>query len=385
MNRVRPHFKFDKNILWTVGILVAAIFGAIIGITYPSWYNSLAFKDSIPKFLQPPGLLQIVKTEKGETIVRTVEESAVIDAVSKASPAVVSVVAKTTQFDPSRGVVQAQQGIGTGFIVRADGVILTNSHVVSDQTLTYTVLTRDNKTFPVKKIDRDPTIDFATLKIDASGLPTVQLGDSDTLRVGQTVVAIGNALGMFDNTVTVGVVSGIGRVVTASSESGVSQETLDNVIQTDAALNPGNSGGPLLDLSAKIVGINFATTTGAENIGFVIPINRVKSVLDQYLASGRIIRPFFGIAYLMIDEGTSTVQNLPQGAYVRRVVSGSPADKAGVREGDVVTKFGDVALKDGATLASALSKYKVGDTVAIEVWRNEKTLKLKATLTEAPQ
>lgn len=376
----------ERKVQIIAGIFIIAVFlagfvGAILGATYPTWAGNLAF---LPEFLKPKTTALKEVTQGGEKIIRTVEESAVIDVVDKSSPAVVSIVAKTAELDPMRGIVQSQQGIGTGFIVRADGVILTNSHVVENTAISYTVVTKDKKAFPVKKIDRDPSIDFAILKIEAKDLPTLQLADSDSVRVGQKVVAIGNALGRFDNTVTVGVVSGIGRGVTASDPTGISAETLENVIQTDAALNPGNSGGPLLDLSAKVIGINFATTVGAENIGFVLPINRVKSVLDQYLAEGRIIKPFLGIGYVMIDATTSQLQGVPQGAFVRRVVRDSPAAKAGIETSDVVTKFGGVALKDGTSLAATISKFKVGEAIELEVWRGGKTLKLKATLTEAP-
>jgi len=364
-----------------ITVFLAGFIGSVIGATYPNWANKLSF---LPEFLKPKQT-GIEKVSQGGTeVVRTVEESAVIDAVAKASPAVVSIVAKTVSLDPMRGVIQSQQGIGTGFIVRADGIILTNSHVVSDQSITYTVVTKDKKTYEVKKIDRDPSIDFAVLKIDAKDLPIVELGDSDALKVGQKVIAIGNALGRFDNTVTVGVVSGIGRGVTASDSLGVSQETLENVIQTDAALNPGNSGGPLLDLGAKVIGINFATTVSAENIGFVIPINHIKNVLEQYYAAGKIIRPYLGIAYVMVDEGTSALQGIPQGAFVRRVVAGSPADKAGLEAADVITKFGSFELKDGTSLASTLGNFKAGDKVDLEVSRDGKKINLKATLAESP-
>ena len=363
-------------------VFLAGFIGAVIGATYPSWAGNLSF---LPDSLKPKQTGVEKVTQGGKEVVRTVEESAVIDVVDKASPAVVSIVAQTVSLSPIEGVQKTDQGIGTGFIVRSDGVILTNSHVVENTSITYKVVTRDKKTYDVKKIDRDSAIDFAILKIDAKDLATVNLGDSDSIRVGQKVVAIGNALGQFDNTVTVGVVSGIGRGVTASDSLGLSAETLENVIQTDAALNPGNSGGPLLDLSANVIGINFATTVGAENIGFVIPINRVKNVLDQYFARGRIIKPFLGISYVMVDSATSQLHDIPQGAFVRRVVAGSPADKAGLEAGDVITKFADTSLKDGATLASAISKSKVGQSVDLEVWRGGKTIKLKATLTEAPQ
>jgi S1-C subfamily serine protease len=371
-----------KKILLTSGfvlvILVSVMVGAIVGVTYPNWSSNLSFLPSFMK-VKSAGLTETEKT----TTIRTVEESAVIDAVKKASPAVVSIVAQTAPLS-SIGSSQNQQGIGTGFIVKSNGVILTNSHVVEDSTISYKVVTKDEKTYAVKKIDQDPSIDFAILKIDVSNLPTVDLGDSDATLVGQKVIAIGNALGMLQNTVTVGVVSGIGRGVTASSSLGVSQETLENVIQTDAALNPGNSGGPLLDLSAKVIGINFATTQGAENIGFVIPINRIKSVLDQYLAVGRIVRPYLGISSQTVDQASASLYGIPQGAFVQQVVSGSPADKAGLQEGDVITKFGGTALKDGTTVISVIGKFKVGQTVGLEVWRDGKTINLKATLVEAP-
>ena len=370
--------RFLASVVVITGLL-SALIGSAVGVTYPSWVDKLTF---LPESWRQASGLQKV-TQGGKEVVRTVEESAVIDAVDKASPAVVSIVAKTVSFGPT-GIVRDQQGIGTGFIVKSDGVILTNSHVVEDTSIAYNVVTADNKTYPVKKIDRDPSIDFAILKIDAKDLTTVELGDSDSIKVGQKVVAIGNALGKFGNTVTVGVVSGVGRGVTASSSFGLSEETLDNVIQTDAALNPGNSGGPLLDLSASVIGINFATTTGAENIGFVIPINRVKSLLDQYLSLGRIVRPYLGIEYRTIDAATASLQNVPEGTFVRGVASSSPAAKAGLAAGDIITKFGSIALKGENTLRSAISKYKVGDNVELQVWRDGKTLKLKATLAEFP-
>jgi len=371
--------KEYKNQILIIGALVivfvfAAAVGAAIGVTYPNWSKNL---------LRPVTSLEQV-SQNGETVVRTVEESAVIDAVAKASPAVVSIVTEEVTLDPARGVQTDSQGIGTGFIIRADGIILTASHVVANQALTYKVVTKEDKTYDVQKIDIDPSIDFAILKINAKNLPTLKLSDSDAVKVGQKVVAIGNALGRFDNTVTVGVVSGVGRGVTASNGSGISQGTLENVIQTDAALNPGNSGGPLLDLSANVIGINFATTVGAENIGFVIPANVVKPVLEQYLAEGRIIRPFLGISPVVVDEATSMLYNIPQGIFVQNVVQNTPADKAGLKPRDVITKFGGIKLDGGASLAEIISKFKVGQTVELEVRRGAKNLKLKATLTEAP-
>jgi S1-C subfamily serine protease len=374
-----------KNQIFTATVIVvalaAALGGAVIGASFPNWSKNLTF---LPDFLRPATPAVEEMSQDGEKVIRTVEESAVIGVVDKASPAVVSIVASQKDFDPSFADLD-QQGIGTGFIVRSDGVILTASHVVQDRSITYKVVTKDERTIPVKKIDHDPSIDFAILKVDAENLPTVKFADSDSVKVGQKVVAIGNALGRFYNTVTVGVISGVGRGVNASSAAGISQGTLENVIQTDAALNPGNSGGPLLDLSANIIGINFATTVGAENIGFVIPSNVVKPVLEQYIAQGRIIRPFLGISYVVVDKTTSAFQEIPQGVFIRRVLPATPAAKAGLKAGDIITKFGGFKLDENNTLAGVLGKFKVGQEVELEIWRDGKTLKLKATLTEAPQ
>ncbi len=374
--------KYKNHLLIAAVIGAALIFGivgGIMGAFYPTWVKDIGF---IPDFLKPQIQVAQEVSQNGSKVIRTVEESAVIDAVDKASPAVVSIVTELPSLDPTQGT--EPQGIGTGFIVRSNGIILTASHVVDDPSITYSVVTKAGKTFEVKQIDQDPSIDFAILKIDAKNLKTVDLGDSDNIRVGQKVVAIGNALGRFDNTVTVGVVSGVGRGVSASSAFGISQGTLENVIQTDAALNPGNSGGPLLDLSANVIGINFATTVGAENIGFVIPTNVIKPVLDQYYSEGRIIRPFLGISYTVVDKATSVIQNIPEGIFVRRVVVGTPAAAAGLQAGDVITKFGGTPLTEHATLAAVIGKFRVGEEVELAVSRNGKTIKIKATLTEAP-
>lgn len=372
-----------KNHFFIVAIIgTAFIFGtlgSIFGAFYPVLVRDIEF---IPDFLKPHIQIAQEISQNGSKVIRTVEESAVISAVDKASPAVVSIVTQLPSLDPDQGT--QSQGIGTGFIVRSNGIILTASHVVDDSSITYSVVTKDGKTYEVKQIDRDPSIDFAILRIDAKGLGTLDLGDSDNIKVGQKVIAIGNALGRFDNTVTVGVVSGLGRGVDASSAFGISQGTLENVIQTDAALNPGNSGGPLLDLSAKVIGINFATTVGAENIGFVIPTNVIKSVLDQYYSEGRIIRPFLGISYTVVDKSTAVIQDIPEGIFVRRVVAGTPAEAAGLKAGDVITKFGGTLLTESNTLAAVIGKFRVGQKVELVVSRNGKTIKLKATLTEAP-
>ena len=298
-----------------------------------------------------------------------------IEVVEKASPAVVSIAAQQSVFEDN--------SIGTGFIVESDGLILTNKHVVASNKARYRVILKDGTSYPVQEVHRDPFVDLAILEINASKLPTATLGDSSRLKVGQTAVAIGNALGKFSNTVTVGVISGIGRGVTASSGFGRS-EVLDDVIQTDAALNPGNSGGPLLNLSGEVVGINVATTTGAENIGFSIPINAVKPVLDDFKVRGRIVRPFLGIEYVIITEDLSVLRKLPQGAFIQRVVSGTPAEEVGLKAGDIVTKIDDQDINEQNTLAQVIRSHKVGDELALTVDRNGEILTMTATLGEAP-
>jgi len=311
------------------------------------------------------------------------EESAVIDVVEKASPAVVSIAAKQVVFSPFSGFETEDSGIGTGFIVEGNGLILTNKHVVASENARYRVILKDGTDYEVQEIHRDPFVDLAILKINASGLPTVTLGDSSTLKVGQTAVAIGNALGKFSNTVTVGVVSGIGRGITASSGLGQS-EVLDDVIQTDAALNPGNSGGPLLNLSGEVIGVNVATTVGAENIGFAIPINAIKPVLADFKIKGRIVRPFLGVEYVIVTEDLSVLRQLPQGAFIQRVVPGTPAEDAGLKAGDIIVKVDGKDINEKNTLASVIRSHQVGDKLRLTVDRNGKELELTITLGEAP-
>jgi serine protease Do len=314
------------------------------------------------------------------------EESSVIDVVKKVSPAVVSVIAKTSTINFFGGGLSTQEsGIGTGFIVEPNGIIVTNSHVIDDPNAQYSVVLKDGTVYPVSSIHLDETSDVAVIEIAARNLPTVSLGDSGVLQVGQRAIAIGNALGQFQNSVTVGVVSGIGRQISASAGPGTLTKVYDSVIQTDAALNPGNSGGPLLNSAGQVIGINVATTPGASNISFAIPINSIKPILDGFLKTGRIIKPYIGVYYTTITKEISQLQQLPQGAYVSRVITDSPADKAGLKRGDIITKVDDTALSDPATLASAIAQKNVGDTVTLTVDSNGKVSTVKVTLAEAPQ
>ncbi len=337
-----------------------------------------------------------------EKIKVVTEESVVIDVVDRVSPAVVTVGITQTKrigdilefnpFDPfspfqrKPGKSQKlEQDIGSGFIVGSDGLIVTNKHVVEMPDATYRVITKDDKTYEIKKIYRDPSNDLAILKIDPSAgsgreLPTVEMGDSDKIKVGQMAIAIGTALGEFRHTVTTGVISGVGRGIDAGSPFEGSAERLDNVIQTDAAINPGNSGGPLLNSACHVVGVNTAVSSQGQNIGFALPINVVKEALANFNATGQFNRPFLGVQYRMIPRQTAILNEIPEGAYVQEVVKDGPADKAGLKAEDIITNIDGLKLDDKNDLAKAISKKKVGDSVTLTVWRDEKEKDIKVTL-----
>jgi len=311
------------------------------------------------------------------------EESTVIDAVDRTSPAVVSIVVKTVNYDYFSGPTTSDQGIGTGFIVDKNGLIVTNSHVVDDPSGEYTVVTKEGKTYEVNKIHLDEISDLAIIEITARDLPTVEFADSDNIKVGQMAIAIGNALGRFQNTVTVGVVSGLGRSITAFGPFG-DEKTYSSVIQTDAAINPGNSGGPLLNISGQVIGINVATSSRAENVSFAIPVNDLKPVLESFIENGRIVKPYLGVSYVMISKEIAELRNFPEGAYVTGIVKDSPAEKVGLKRGDIITKFGDSALGTGFTLSQAVLKGKVGGEEMLTIDRDKSILLIKVTVEEMP-
>lgn len=304
------------------------------------------------------------------------EESVTIEIVKKVTSAVVTV-----------GITQhVKQDIGSGFIVRSDGLIVTNKHVVADTSAKYRIITSDNKNYDVVKIYRDPNNDFAILKISASNLPTVELGDSSKLQVGQFALAIGTALGEFRSTVTTGVVSGIGRSIIAGSPYQGSEQ-LSNIIQTSAAINPGNSGGPLLNSSGQVIGINVAVAQDGQNIGFALPVNLLKDSLNTFESNGQFApRAYLGVEYQMITRDLSVLNEVPEGAYVQNVVQASPAETAGVEAGDIITKIDGKLVRDtDGGLAKLISSYKPGQMVELTIYRGTETKTLKATLTEASQ
>lgn len=323
-------------------------------------------------------LKKVTETQKVVT-----EESATIAAVEKVSPSVVSVIEKTVVYDLFSGPSLSENSIGTGFAVDKD-LIVTNKHVVADIQAQYTVVTSKDKKLNVLQIYRDPINDLAILKIENGDLLKVELGDSDTIKVGQTVLAIGNALGKFSNTVTRGIISGIGRGITAQSSFFGQAESLENVIQTDAALSPGNSGGPLVNLAGQVIGVNVAISQGGENLGFAIPINKVSELIDNFKTNKKISRPYLGVSYTMISQALAEDRGLAPGAYIREVINGSAAAEAGLKANDIITEVDGKKLNETNSLAGVLGSKKVGDRLTLTVWRGGKTLTIVATLKEAP-
>ncbi len=335
---------------------------------------------------------------KSSTRVEVVSQCGdVSEVVKNVGPSVVTVSAVTPvrqviQFSPFGGFTRGTQGgtesdIGSGFIVSADGLIVTNKHVVADTSLSYKVSTSDGKTYDVKEISRDPNNDIAVIKINATGLTPVQLGDSSNLEVGQFVIAIGTALGEFRNTVTTGVISGLGRGISAGDIYQGYIEQLDNVIQTDAAINPGNSGGPLLNSIGEVIGINVAVAQGANNIAFSIPINTVKNDLDTFKTTGKFpAKAYLGIEYQVLTQQAALLNSVPRGMYVVNVISGSPAEKAGILVGDIIYKVDNVQIgTDSDSLSKLIAGKKPGDTISIDIWRNGESTNLKVTLSEFSQ
>ncbi len=305
------------------------------------------------------------------------EESVVTKVVEKATPSVVTVSINKTKVDLFSffdvGTTQnIEQDIGTGFIIDSDGLIVTNKHVVADTQAKYKVVIGKDEVVEVVNIYRDPLNDLAILKVEKTGLNSVTLGDSDKLKVGQSVIAIGTALGEFRSTVTTGVISGLGRGIVAGYPFEGS-EKLDDVIQTDAAINPGNSGGPLFNSSGEVIGVNVAVSQSGQNIGFAIPISVIKASVDNFKTTGEFDRPYLGVAYKMISKELALQNNVVAGAYIQIVSENSPASKAGIEKGDIVTEIDGHKLNDSdnGDLIKILNSKKIGDTIEIKIWRDK--------------
>ena len=284
-------------------------------------------------------------------------------------------------------------GAGSGFLVSSDGLVVTNRHVVDEPGAQYEVVTSDGTRYEAAVLARDTALDIALLKIEGGSFSYLTFGNSDEIKVGQTVIAIGNALGEFRNTTSVGVVSGLSRNVVAGDTSG-RPEYLDSVIQTDAAINLGNSGGPLLDLSGAVVGVNVAVAEGSENIGFALPGTLVESVVVSVQEHGTIIRPYLGIRYIQITSLLQEEEGLPVGYGVLvaagalqhedAVLANSPAERAGLREGDIVLSIDGVRLTEQVSLASIIRKRAVGDSVQLVVLHDDRERVVEVILAEKP-
>ena len=359
-----------------------------------------------------------------------VEESQVIDTAKKVSPSVVSIVISKDLtlykqgsmpfdfdqffndpfgFQPFQQVPQTdkngdvmhekrQVGGGSGFIVKEDGLVVTNRHVVEDEDAQYTVVLSDGSEYDADVLARDTVNDFAVLQMKdkdggkVSGLPVLSLGDSDSLQIGQRVVAIGNALAEFQNTVTTGIVSAIGRDITAGGSVGGS-ESLINLIQTDAAINPGNSGGPLVNLAGEVVAVNTAIAYGAQGIGFAIPVNDIKPLIQSVQENGKIIRAFLGVRYILLDEakakelkidvdgGALLTGDEANGEFA--VIPASPAEKAGLKARDVILEADGKKVTAKTPLQTLVANKAPGDKLKLKVWRSGEILELTAELGEA--
>jgi len=412
-HKKRPHGLF------VLVVIVSIVSGFLGGATM---VNLLGFSDMM---LQEDGVVvkKIVETRS------YVEESSVIDTVKKVSPAVVSIVVTkdlplyrersfnfddlffgdpfsdpffnspfvNPPFDEDAPTIPWKVGGGSGFIVTEDGLLLTNKHVVADEEADYTVVMNDGTEYAAEVVSRDPLYDIAVVRIlsengeKMNNLPVVELGNSSDLQIGQRVVAIGNALAEYENTVTTGVISAKGRNIVAGSFYG--SENLINLLQTDAAINPGNSGGPLANLNGEVIGINTAMASGAQGIGFAIPIDDVKPIIKSVKENGRIVRPFLGVRYILLDEkraeelkidvkhGALLTGNEAEGEFA--VIPGSPADMAGLKMKDVILEVDNKKVTTDSTLQSLVGEKMPGDTIILKILRSGEELKLDATLSEA--
>jgi len=383
--------KFSFVGLIVLLIIISTIFGFLGGSV-----ASFNFYRSLSRQLEKIGIEVPSKIIEKETVVEKKyipqidQEEAVIRVVEDVSPSVVNIIVTREMpvydiyEDPfgfpeyrQKGTEEQEVGEGTGFIVSEDGLILTNKHVVSDKKADYIVLTNEANEYSAEVLARDPIQDLAVLKVK-SGQPLkpIELGDSSKLKIGQTVVAIGNALGEFKNTVSVGVVSGLGRTITASSGTGVI-ETLRDLVQTDAAINRGNSGGPLLNLNGEVIGMNTAMAQ-AENIGFAIPVNRAKRAVEQVKEKGEIVYAFLGVRYALLNEKISQRNDLPvsQGAWIisgeegeSAIIPDSAAEKAGLQEGDIILEFNNKRITQDNPLSEIIINYSPGERAVLSVLR----------------
>ncbi len=401
-----------KNNSITLNIVAGAVAGAIVSVLILTNPN---IAQKIAPSAQQPRTQEIINNDYEKTVIQTVEnvqKSVVSIVISKDVPIIEQSFPQG--FDPfsqffgngsspfsiqipqleQKGTKRQDIGGGSGFLVSADGMIVTNRHVVDQEGAEYTVFLNDGTKHTAKIVARDQLNDIAVLKIDVNNLPFLSFADSSALKVGQTAIAIGNSLGELRNTVSTGVVSGLSRSITAGNGFGKSEQ-LNEVIQTDAAINPGNSGGPLLNLSGQVIGVNVAIAQGSQNVGFALPANEIKKVVESVQKTGKISRAYIGVRYTEITPAIKETNKISvdYGALVIRgdsaqelaVIPGSPANKAGIVEGDIILEIDGKKLDAETSLASTIGNKAPGDTVKLKILSKgeEKTVAVK--LEESPQ
>jgi S1-C subfamily serine protease len=362
-----------------MGILGIVVTSALVG----------ALVGSAATILLAPRLIKV--TPSGNTVVAPLapitnnltEESAVINVADQDGKAVVEI--KTTISSTDIFLQQEQHGIGSGFIVRSDGYIVTNNHVVENARLLQVVLRDQAKAYDARVVGTSPDDDVAVLKIDAQNLPALNWGDSSALKVGQLAIAIGSPLGQ-QNSVTKGVISALHRSISVPDPASGLTETILNAIQTDAQINPGNSGGPLLNSAGQVVGVNFAIeqAQAGPGLGFALDGNAARDIANQLIQTGHVNQPFLGVTYQQLDETAAAANGLVVGAWITDVTSGSPADHAGIKVHDVITKVNGQAIDDLHPLKDVLRQYAPGTKVTVVIYRGGKTQTLQVTLGTHP-
>lgn len=444
-NLFNKEFNLNKNFLphfltsFISVILVFVITGGVVSVYKTEIFEYLAkeyIKEQSLKVLISDDLdvktnEEVLVSELADKIINPVntkeskpvaqnQESMVVNVVKETNPAVVSIVItkeiptyetsidSNQQSNPFGGIFpgfnfsvpqykqngteKKEVGGGSGFFVTSDGLIVTNRHVVSQTDVEYVVYTNDGKKHEATVVAKDPVLDIALIRVKGYNFSFLKLGNSDSLQVGHTVIAIGNALAEFRNTVSVGVISGLSRSITAGDNSGKT-ELLDHVIQTDAAINPGNSGGPLLNLKGEVIGVNVAVAQGSQSIGFALPINTVRGTIDSVKKTGKIIRPYLGVRYVSIDANLKEKNNLSvdYGVLVKAgatpaelaVIPGSPAHKAGIVENDIILEVDGEKLDNKTSLASVIRQKKVGDIIRLKLLSKDKEKNVSAVLEAA--
>lgn len=400
-----------KNNSLFINILFGALAGAIASVLI---LNNPNIAQKVAPDNNQPRTQEIINNDYEKTVIETVErvqKSVVSIVISKDVPIIERSFPQG--FDPftdffgnrtspfsfqapkleQKGTKKQDIGGGSGFLVSADGMIVTNRHVVDQEDAEYTVFLNDGTKHTAKIVARDQLNDIAVIKIDANNLPFLSFADSSALKVGQTAIAIGNSLGELRNTVSTGVVSGLSRSITAGNGLGLSEQ-LNEVVQTDAAINPGNSGGPLLNLSGQVIGVNVAIAQGSQSIGFALPANDIKKVVESVQKTGKISRAYLGVRYTEITPAIKEANNLSvdYGALVIRgdkkedlaVIPGSPANKAGIVEGDIILEIDGKKLEETTSLAKIVGSKAPGDSIFLKVLSKgeEKTVSVK--LEESP-